>query len=83
MLSRKRCPHTGVVNFFVDADPYLPVGSAIRIGRSSGYHWRFYSDPCAAGGAAPNLKSAEHHVAALCREAAEISSRRAGMCLVG
>jgi hypothetical protein len=83
MLSRKRCPHTGVVNFFIDTDPHLPVGSAIKVGRSAVYHWRFYTDPCAAAGAAPNLKTAEHHVAALCREAAAISSRKPGMCLVG
>ena len=68
MLSKKRCRHTGVVNFFAD-DPHLPVGSAIKVGRRVGYHWRCYTDPCAAAGAAPNLKSAEREIAGLCRKA--------------
>src|SRR5262245_59320491 len=68
MLSKKRCPHTGVVNFFAD-DPHLPVGSAIKVGRRVGYHWRYYQDPCAAAGAARNLKSAEREIAVLCRKA--------------
>jgi hypothetical protein len=49
MLSKKRCRHTGVVNFFAD-DPHLPVGSAIKVGRRVGYHWRCYTDPCSGGG---------------------------------
>jgi hypothetical protein len=30
MLSKRRCPHTGVVNFFFAADPHLAVGSVIK-----------------------------------------------------
>jgi len=73
MLSKKRCRHTGVVNFFAD-DPHLPVGSAIKIGRRVGYHWRCYTDPCSAAGAAPSLKSAEREIAGACRKA--MRSRR-------
>jgi hypothetical protein len=68
MLSKKRCRHTGVVNFFAD-DPHLPVGSAIRVGKRVGYHWRCYTDPCAAAGAARDLKSAERKISHLCRKA--------------
>jgi hypothetical protein len=68
MLSKKRCRHTGVVNFFAD-DPHLPVGSAIKVGRRVGYHWRCYAEPCAAAGAARDLKSAEREIAVLCRKA--------------
>jgi hypothetical protein len=68
MLSKKRCRHTGVVNFFAD-DPHLPVGSAIKVGRRVGYHWRCYADPYAAAGAARDLKSAEREIAGLCRKA--------------
>jgi hypothetical protein len=70
MLSRKRCRHTGVINFFAE-DPHLPVGSAIRISRRSGYHWRCYTDPCAAGGTARDLKTAQRQVAERWRRAAE------------
>jgi hypothetical protein len=80
MLSKKRCRHTGVVNFFAD-DPHLPVGSAIKVGRRVGYHWRCYADPCAAGGAARDLKSAEREIAGLCRKATR-SRRLARVSLV-
>ena len=69
MLSRKRCPHTGVVNFFLAADPYLAVGSVIKAEGSSGYQWLYYTDPCATTGTAPDLKTAERQVAELCRMA--------------
>lgn len=68
MLSKKRCRRTGVINFFAD-DPHLPVGSAIKLGGRLGYHWRCYTDPCTAAGAARDLKSAERQIAGLCRKA--------------
>ena len=70
MLSRKSCPHTGVVNFFLKAEPHLAVGSVIKAGGSSGYQWLFYTDPCAATGTEPDLKTAEQRVTDLCRKAA-------------
>ena len=39
MLSKLRCPHTGLVNFFTDADPCISVGSIIATGPSH-YVWR-------------------------------------------
>jgi hypothetical protein len=39
MLSKLRCPHTGLVNFFTDLDPFLSVGSIIATGPSC-YVWR-------------------------------------------
>jgi hypothetical protein len=74
MLSKKRCRHTGVVNFFAE-DPHLPVGSAIKVDRRGGYHWRCYAEPCAGAGAAPDLKSAERKIAGLCRQATRGSAR--------
>ena len=70
MLSKKRCRHTGVVNFFAD-DPHLAVGSAIKVQGGAGYHWRCYTDPCTAAGAAPDLQTAQHEIADLCHKAAE------------
>jgi hypothetical protein len=39
MLSKLRCPHTGLVNFFTDIDPFLSVGSIAATGPSR-YVWR-------------------------------------------
>ena len=39
MLSKLRCPHTGLVNFYTDADPFMSVGSIIATDRSR-YVWR-------------------------------------------
>jgi hypothetical protein len=69
MLSKRRCPHTGVVNFFFAADPHLAVGSIVRV-EGTGYLWRCYTDPCAAVGAEADMKTAEERVAELCRRAA-------------
>ena len=39
MLLMLRCPHTGLVNFFTDVDPFLSVGSIIAAAPSR-YIWR-------------------------------------------
>jgi hypothetical protein len=61
VLSKKRCPHTGVVNFFTDADPLLAVGSVAEAGVSARFAWRCYiADE--AGGLAPDISLAEAHL---------------------
>jgi hypothetical protein len=70
MLSKRRCPHTGVVNFYFDADPHLAVGSVVKTPRS-GYLWHCYAEPCIAAGEAPDVALAERRVAELCRRAAK------------
>jgi len=72
MLSMRRCPHTGVVNFFFATDPHLAVGSIVKAERS-GYLWRCHTDPCIAGSEA-DLKEAERRVAELC---AQVAAREA------
>ncbi len=49
MLSKRRCPHTGVVNFFTDKDPLLSVGSVAETGRPARYIWRCYLGEGACG----------------------------------
>lgn len=52
MLSKSRCPYTGVVNFFTETDPLLSVGSVAEMGaagRSGGYVWRCYLGEESAG----------------------------------
>ena len=73
MLSRKRCPYTGVVNLFLTAEPHLAIGSVLKAEGSLGYQWLYYTDPCAATGTAPDLKTAERRVAELCRSAEDAS----------
>jgi hypothetical protein len=70
MLSKRRCPHTGVVNFFYSADPHLAVGSVVETVQS-GFLWHCYADPCESAGSEPDLKAAERRVRDLCRRAAQ------------
>ena len=70
MLSKRRCPHTGVVNFFFATDPHLAVGSIVKA-EGMGYFWRCYTDPCSGVGSAADMKTAEQRVADLCRRAAK------------
>ena len=42
MLSKSRCPHTGVVNYFTAVDPLLAVGSVAKADARNGYAWRCY-----------------------------------------
>jgi hypothetical protein len=68
MLSKRRCPYTGVVNFFFTADPHFAVGSVVKA-EKSGYLWRVYADPCTAAGSVPDLSTAEQRVVELCHRA--------------
>ena len=58
MLSKSRCPYTGVVNFFTDTDPKLSVGSVARTGAKVGYVWRCYVGS-ESSGAATDMSLAE------------------------
>jgi hypothetical protein len=42
VFSKSRCPHTGVVNFFTQADPLLAIGSIAEAHGSARYVWRCY-----------------------------------------
>ena len=57
MLSKCRCPHTGVVNFFTKADPQLAVGSVAEAGDTTAFAWRCYVGE-EAGGLAPDISLA-------------------------
>ena len=58
MLSKCRCPHTGVVNFFTKADLLLAVGSVAKAGDRTAYAWRCYVGE-EAGGLEPDISLAE------------------------
>jgi hypothetical protein len=60
MLSKRRCPHTGILNFFTDIDPFISVGSIIAIRRGR-YVWRCHVNDQRCG-TATNAMSAELHL---------------------
>jgi hypothetical protein len=61
VVTKTRCPHTGVVNFFSKADPLFAVGSVCRASRPTDYVWRCYLDDQEAGVAA-DISIAEAHL---------------------
>jgi hypothetical protein len=63
MLMQKRCPHTGIINFFATTDPNLAIGAATTSDRSNHVSWRFYLDDATAGWTR-DLASAERLLAA-------------------
>ena len=60
MLSKHRCPHTGILNFFTDVDPFMSVGSIIAIGGDR-YVWRCHLNDQRCG-TAIDVMSAEAHL---------------------
>ena len=68
MLSRRHCPHTGIVNFFAAADPFLAIGSVIKAGEPALYYWRYYLGQAPSVGAATDMRSAENHLLTRHRE---------------
>jgi hypothetical protein len=62
MLSRRHCPHTGIVNFFAHAEPLLAVGSVIKAGEPPRYHWRYYLGQQCAVGVAADMRTAENNL---------------------
>ncbi|HJZ44956.1 MAG TPA: hypothetical protein VJ233_14645 [Hyphomicrobiaceae bacterium] len=63
MLLRKRCPHTGVVNYFSESDPLMSVGSVVVEARApqAEFAWRCYIDERACG-IVPDAALAEAHL---------------------
>ena len=62
MLSRRHCPHTGIVNFYTHAEPLLAVGSVIKAVEPGRYHWRYYLGEEPAVGVAPDMRTAENRL---------------------
>jgi hypothetical protein len=66
MLSSKRCPFTGIVNFFSENDPHIAIGSIARCGRPAApaptFLWRCYTSDGLSSGLAPDLATAERRL---------------------
>lgn len=71
MLSKQRCHHTPVVNFFSHQDPYMAVGSIVTAGERT-FIWRSYV-PQERAGSAGDMATAE-----ACLRHAIRSGERAG-----
>jgi hypothetical protein len=69
MISKRHCPHTGIVNFFASADPLIAIGSVSEATGAPSYAWRCYLDD-PVGGIAPDIVVAEAELRAA------IASRR-------
>jgi hypothetical protein len=81
MLLARRCPHTGVVNIFADAEPFLAIGSLVRRDAAT-CHWRCYVGQPACG-AAPDMRTAERRLVGRYRQllrAAVCAERHGGGC---
>ena len=62
MITKRRCPHTGVVNFYEKAEPLLAVGSVSTGTKASArYIWRSYLDDRETG-VARKISIAETHL---------------------
>ena len=49
MITKRRCPHTGVVNFYEKGESLLAIGSVTAGAEPAHYVWRSYSDDQEAG----------------------------------
>jgi hypothetical protein len=76
MISKRPCPYTGVVNYFIAAEPLLAVGSVAPNPRRPRFDWHCYLDDPVAGAAA-DIATAELEL----RQA--IADRRAQSCAAG
>jgi hypothetical protein len=58
MISKRHCPHTGVINFFASADPLIAIGSVSEASSNLHFAWRCYLDE-EVGGVAADMAVAE------------------------
>ena len=62
MVSKQHCPHTGVVNYFSETDPFMSIGSIVRAGADDEFHWRCYAAANTIAGIAGDMKTAERRL---------------------
>jgi hypothetical protein len=60
VIIKTRCPHTGVVNFFTEADPLLAIG-CVAEGATARFAWHCHLDDPASG-VADDMGVAEAHL---------------------
>jgi hypothetical protein len=73
MLIKRRCPHTGVVNFYSRTEPHMAVGSIVS-GDDHHFTWRYYAEPFVRAGQSDDMPSAEREL----REIGQLAARGCG-----
>jgi len=61
VITKRRCPHTGIVNFYTKSDPLLAIGSVSAGAIPAQCIWRSYLDDHEVG-VAPDISVAEAHL---------------------
>jgi hypothetical protein len=65
-LSKQRCPHTGIVNYFSSSDPFISVASITQANSRKQareeFHWRIYAAKQAISGIAGDMQTAEQRL---------------------
>jgi hypothetical protein len=61
VLYKRRCPHTGITNYFTAANPYIAVGSVSESDMPARFAWRCYIED-EAGGLTSDISMAEAHL---------------------
>lgn len=74
MLTSRSCPHTGILNYYSAAEPFLAVGS-LQPMAEDGVAWRCYIADHPASGAAANVRAAEKQLKAHVRIAERATSQ--------
>jgi len=49
VLTKRSCPHTGIINFYERTEPLLAIGSVSAGAEPAHFIWRSYSDNREAG----------------------------------
>ena len=80
MVSKRRCPHTGVLNLFSEVDPYLALGSVVSAGSKGGFLWRCYASAEPVHGLASDARTAEKRLERQIEKAALASERHTAVC---
>jgi hypothetical protein len=62
MFSTTHCPHTGIVNVFSDAEPFLAIGSVHKTGMPARYQWWLHLGDDPQSGIAPDFAAAERRL---------------------
>ena len=62
MLTKRRCPATGAINFYSRQEPYIAVGTVIRKGVPAHYVWHYHGGATPAAGLAYDWRAVEHAI---------------------
>ena len=59
MLTKRRCPATGAINFYSRQEPFIAVGTVIPSGEPVRYVWHYHGGATPAAGLAYDWRAVE------------------------